>query len=190
MGRAEGAIVGDDVLPASARSVGAFGRLDTQLTTINFVYDGQGVLGCEGEGREPALLDLLLACEAEIGAPPPSRTCLALSLLQLPLRAAPRCSHRPCRPRRPDHAKGERGAFARPKGRAACSRSSDRRVADSLLWLPLRAAPHSSASTPPTPSPGSREKRRRRAYLPLLTCCSPRVCAMRWRDFRSLLVLT
>ena len=140
------------------------------------------------ESDEAALLrQKLLACETANGALPSTRICLALSLDQLPLGAARRCpASSPPSPRSRERRRRRRSCVRSPHGRAACPRSSDCPIilrsplfALSLDELPLRAARCNSVSSPPTLSPGSRERRRRRARLPLLTCCSPRA-TVRW----------
>ena len=87
-----------------------------------------------------APMDKPFAREAANGALPSSRTCLALSLLQLPLRAAPCCSASSQPTPSPTSRKRAGGVFARPKGRAVCPRSSERCVSF-FAHLPRPLAP-------------------------------------------------
>ena len=101
------------------------------------------------EARSLTPKDLPPAREAENRALPSSRTCLALSLLQLPLRAAPCCSASSQPTPSPTSRKRAGGVFARPKGRAVCPRSSERCVSF-FAHLPRPLAP---PATSPRRSP-------------------------------------
>jgi hypothetical protein len=156
---------------------GAHYKIVMTKVTVKFT---QYLITAPPKTSKKSCTTFLSACVYLRAPASPSRSS---SYLSAPLPAAPL---RPRRPTRHSSAKGAEVAFARPHGRAACPRSSDRPIilrsppfALSLDELPLRAARRSSASSPPTPSPRSRERQRRRARLPLLTCCSPRV-NVRW----------